>query len=276
MIVFEPMKYPDLFSVRMRASSKGVHVSGGERIVSQPVLKQVAANLIARAFSFGQDIPDDVSCRVERIDKKTLSFAKLPPISTYRVKDYLQGQLAALQLLSQCGICSRVATQALELLTEGPGPEGQVMRGAVIMDCSTGERLEHDCSRGVRVSRMDIAEEFRESFISQLRERNLGHPRTVEAVILAGKVLTAPGIIAELCWSDDPEYTSGYVATCTEGYQRIVPLKQEGNKIGGRVFFFDSNETSLQTLVSYLENQTILFNQSGEIKPAVDWSYNDG
>ena len=244
--------------------------------MSQPVLKKVTANLIARAFAFGKEVPDDVFCRVERIDKTSLSFAKLPTISTYRVKGYKQGQLAALQLLSQCGICSHVATKALQLLSEGPGPGGRVMRGAVIMDCSTGERMEHDRSRGVRVSRMDIAEEIREKFISQLRERDLGHPRTVEAVILAGKVLTAPGVIAELCWSDDPDYTTGYVATCNEGYQRIVPLKQGGNNIGGRVFFFDSNETSLQTLVSYLEKQTLLFNQLGEIGPTVNWSYTDG
>ena len=39
----------------------------------------------------------------------------------------------------------------------------------------------------------------------------------------------------ELCWSDDPDYTVGYVA-CNGVYHRITNMKEFGSNIGGRVF----------------------------------------
>ena len=33
-----------------------------------------------------------------------------------------------------------------------------------------------------------------------------------EALVLASKVQSAEGIVGELCWSDDPDDTIGYVA----------------------------------------------------------------
>ena len=55
---------------------------------------------------------------------------------------------------------------------------------------------------------------------------------------MASKVASAVGVVAELCWSDDPEYVSFYVASAKYGYKRIPVLKEYGNPIGGRVFFF--------------------------------------
>ena len=56
-----------------------------------------------------------------------------------------------------------------------------------------------------------------------------------EALVLATKVQSCPGIVGELCWSDDPDYTVGYVA-CNGIYHRIPNMKEMGNPIGGRVF----------------------------------------
>ena len=55
--------------------------------------------------------------------------------------------------------------------------------------------------------------------------------------MLASKVASVKGTIAELCWSDDPFYTTGYVASKKLGYVRIPHLKYEGDYRGGRVFF---------------------------------------
>jgi 6-carboxyhexanoate--CoA ligase len=37
--------------------------------------------------------------------------------------------------------------------------------------------------------------------------------RVKEAPVLATKVSAHPATIAELCWSDDPEYITGYVTS---------------------------------------------------------------
>ena len=44
-----------------------------------------------------------------------------------------------------------------------------------------------------------------------------------EALILASKIASCKGIVAELCWSDDPSYVIGYVGT-KDNYERIVSL----------------------------------------------------
>ena len=140
------------------------------------------------------------------------------------------------------------------------------MRGAVIMDATTGERLETDLSRGVRVSRMDLAPECRTELERKLASAGLDHYRVLEALVLAGKVLSAPGIVAELCWSDDPNYTTGYVADLHGGYQRITALKSVGDSLGGRVFFINPAAVSIDELVDYLEYQPVLFDGSGDCR----------
>ena len=120
------------------------------------------------------------------------------------------------------------------------------MRGAILMDANTGVRLDQDTMRGVRVSHMDACG-------NETRSMNV-HMR--EALVLATKVQSCPGIVGELCWSDDPDYTVGYVA-CNGIYHRIPNMKEMGNPIGGRVFFVDTNRP-IHEIVDYLENTTVL------------------
>ncbi|MFN3976837.1 MAG: 6-carboxyhexanoate--CoA ligase, partial [Aquificaceae bacterium] len=61
---------------------------------------------------------------------------------------------------------------------------------------------------------------------------------------------------AELCWSDDPDYTTGYVAGKNIGYVRIKPMKEEGVPIGGRVYFVKRD--SLERIISCLERKALL------------------
>ena len=78
------------------------------------------------------------------------------------------------------------------------------MRGAIILDVNSLERLEPDLKSGVRVTYMDYKK------IKILKEYKMHFN---EALVLATKVANAPGIVGELCISDDPNYTIGYVAT---------------------------------------------------------------
>ena len=76
-----------------------------------------------------------------------------------------------------------------------------------------------------------------------------------EAIVLATKVVHAPGIISELCMSDDPEYVTGYISSLKHGYVRLTPLKDVGNPHGGRIFIFDSRKANIQDTIAYLEEQ---------------------
>ena len=49
-----------LYSVKMRASSAGVHVSGAEKIVSAAAVSKVASRLVERALAHPKGTPDFV------------------------------------------------------------------------------------------------------------------------------------------------------------------------------------------------------------------------
>jgi 6-carboxyhexanoate--CoA ligase len=267
---FLPMDTP-LFSMRMRASCKGKHLAGAERIVTESAVSEVAATLMDRAMSCPNGQVEEIHCNVERIETAEVRYQQLPDVATYRVNDWQEGRQVAVCLLSRAGVQQDVAVQAVHLLANGAGTGGSVMRGAVIMDVKTGERLETDPSRGIRVSRMDLSPECRAELANVLASAGLGHHRVQEALVLAGKVLCAPGVVAELCWSDDPDYTTGYVAALPGGYQRISDLKPVGDSRGGRVFFVNRALVSLQGLTNYLERQVVLFNAFGTVSPPVKW-----
>ncbi len=270
MIISCPMK-TSLYSVRMRASSQDRHLSGAERIVPVHAVAETTAALIERALNAPQGPPDKIHCNSEQIDPATVQFAKLPDVHSYQVASVQEGRLAATQFLVEAGLSADCVALAVATLAEGAGPGGIVMRGAVLMDALTGERLEHDPARGVRVSRMDLLSTCQPDVEALLVAAGLGHHRVIEALVLSGKVLQAPGIVAELCWSDAPDYVTGYVAAPQCGYQRISQLKTAGDKRGGRVFFVDRSKVTVSALVDYLERQPVLFDAAGTIAPLKKW-----
>ena len=270
MIISLPMN-TSLYSVRMRASSHGQHLTGAERIVPEATVSEVTAALTARAMSSANGVLEEIHCSVEKIDPVSVLYKQLPDVSTYQVDEWQEGRHAAISLLTNVGVQKSIASRAVELLANGAGPEGCVMRGAVIMNVKNGERLEVDQARGVRVSRMDLSPEYRPALEAELVSSGLAHHRVLEALVLAGKVLSAPGMVAELCWSDAPNYTTGYVADPQGGYQRISDMKLPGDSRGGRVFFVDLSKTTFDGLVDYLQRQVVLFNSSGTISSPQKW-----
>jgi len=259
-----------LYSIRMRAEQGGEHCSGAERIATAAALPGLAAELVARALANSSGAPDAVNCRIDRLSG-TIPCRRLPDIRTYEVSDWLAGRSCARALLVKAGVADSVANATLDLLAAGPAPGGRVMRGAMIIEADTGRRLEDDPSRGVRVSRMDLAPLARTAIVATLAAAGLGHPRVTEALVLAGKVLQGPGVVAELCWSDDPDYLSGYVTDPRLGYQRITPLKATGDRHGGRAVFVRGKGWNSAAFCSYLEGQPVLFDQLGAIVPPQPW-----
>jgi 6-carboxyhexanoate--CoA ligase len=275
-MIVSPAMVNDMYSIRMRASHQGKHLTGAERIVAVTDVSVVVAELMERAVDCSTVLPEEIHCSSEKIDPTTIRYQQLPDLSTCQVKDWQAGRHLALRLLIQAGVSEEVAASAIQLLADGAGPGGHVMRGAVIMDVASGLRLEDDPARGVRVSRMDLTTACRVELEETLTAIDLGHHRVREALVLAGKVLSSPGLLAELCWSDSPDYVVGYVSSPQEGYQRISALKPEGDARGGRVFFVDSQAVSLTELVAFLERQPVLFNSLGTISAPEEWIEDNG
>lgn len=146
------------------------------------------------------------------------------------------------------------------------------MRGSIVM--VEGNRLEPDKHRGIRATRMDITKDASLELHRLLDAAGLSSNYThiSEALVLATKVASIDGTIAELCWSDDPFYTAGYVASKKLGYMRISHLKKEGDFRGGRVFFVDNIE--LDKYIYDLEKSPVLVNKIGGLQNVPDFIHN--
>jgi len=249
------------YSVRMHCERGSAHLSGAERLVRKDRIESVAAGMLQRAIAHA---PATLQITVDEIDSATIVRGAAPNLTEIPIADYLAGRERAFQALLAAGVVADVAMTALELIAEGAGPNGSNMRGAMLIDARTGERLESVSARGVRATRMDVEPDLDEAFTRSLVSQGLNHHRTREALILAAKVLAAPGIIAELCWSDDPEYTAGYVAAPGFGYLRIPQMKERGSCHGGRAFFFMPGFRLTDT-IRFLEETPFLIDRLGLI-----------
>lgn len=130
------------------------------------------------------------------------------------------------------------------------------MRGAMLVDMRTGHRLDPWGQRGVRVSRMSFADET--AAITALNAAGYSGVHLEEALVLASKVLSAPGVVGELCISDDPDYTTGYVSYGNT-YHRLHHMKPVGSPLGGRLFFVDAT-ADIAAIKKYLETTVTLVN----------------
>lgn len=246
-----------LYSVRMRAAQGGAHelggrhISGAERLVGFSRVAEVTNDMLIRAFSHTRGRADFINVKVEAIENSCLQTAPLLPVHTITVPDAAAGREAAKKALMAAGVMPVAVREGFSRLLSLPDS----MRGAMLLCGKTGQRLDDTGMRGIRVSRMDIENE--PLFSTWLEKQGFRNIHVREALVLAAKVASAPGIIAELCWSDDPEYTTGYVASPEKGYFRVSHLKPLGSPLGGRIFFLRP-EADPSLAADYLQNQPVL------------------
>ncbi len=234
----------------MRAELKGQHISGAERLIKPDALQRTIRELIKRPKAY-----DKMVITLERVEEIT-TIPKALTIYSYDFKSVEEAHNFAIKSLSKEGIPEDIALKALETLKRGANPKGGNMRGAVLMDIQTGERLEPDKERGIRTVRVDWKD--RQEVKRVLRERGLKKPyleRLLDALALATKNIHC-GVIAELCWSDDPDYITGYIAGKNLGYVRIKPMKEYGVPLGGRVYFV--KREGIEKLIECLQNRAVL------------------
>jgi 6-carboxyhexanoate--CoA ligase len=256
------MTSPSLYSVRMRASTGHAHLSGAERLVVRDRIDLTVSEMVDRALS-KKTAPVRVVVTIDDLGNSPVRSVSSIDHFSLALRDLSACRECAANLLRRAGVSAAAVQPAYRSLDQGASPDGRNMRGAMIIDAETGDRTEPDRHRGVRVSRFDWSDEASRLIGLQLAMLGLTHFRTKEALALATKVAHAPGIIAELCWSDDPEYTAGYVASPGTGYVRFPHMKQKGSGFGGRAFFIGRDDFAVTDLMAYLQEMPVLITRIG-------------
>ena len=249
------MSADDLFSIKMRASQAARHISGAERIVTGAAAADFANALTLRALKHANGEPDEIHLKLTRLNPAALLHLNALPVSELFFPEVSAARAELQHLLEQEGF-SRSDELLRMLLEQGPG-----MRGALLVHADSLERLEPDHTRGVRATNMDDAQ-------SAHRPPEAAKNHFHEALVLATKVANAPGMLCELCISDDPDYTIGYYASKTAGYVRIGPLKEKGDPRGGRLFLWRGTTEELAKTLEFLEQQPVLVDNCPATAPA--------
>ncbi len=243
------------YSVRMRSAKTGVHVSGAEGIYDISELAGLVKEYTNRAIVHDKGRADEIRLSIEELKELPKRINSLP-LCTLNTKNSEAAKKASSKILSSVGITERAIEEAFNYLNVG-----LTMRGAMLMNIE-GVRLEPDLMRGIRVTRMGIAKKAATDLAKKLGRLGLNNNTVKEALILASKVHKFRMVLGEICISDDPNYTTGYIATRAHGYIRLPRIKKRGVPYGGRAFFITGGE--VKELIKYLQRTPVLINS---IKP---------
>lgn len=230
-----------MYSIKMRASKNNRHISGAEKIIPAADVAKAVNTLTDRALHHALGQADFVNLKIEAVNDGELLHLPALPVTASPAASVEESFSMMRQLLLQLKI--NEPDTIIDMLRQA-----RPMRGAVLYDVATRSRLELDQERGIRVTYMDAAQSCLDNSKNHFRE----------ALVLATKVANTPGMLAEICISDDPDYVTGYLASSRHGYIRLSPLKAAGDCHGGRIFIFDSSKADPQAAITFLEKQKVL------------------
>lgn len=253
----------EIYSIKMRSSIDERHVSGAENIVNKNSLNTAVSFLIERALEHSKGSADFINLKIEKIEKEEILY--LPPldVTTVNVNNVEQGFLAIKKILRDINISNDKCNVIVDMLNSI-----RDMRGAILLDINRMERVELCMDRGIRVSYMDLEDRTLDG-LAKTRGYNT---HFVEALVLATKVVNHKSIIAEICYSDDPDYTAGYISSKKFSYVRFEHLKEKGNPYGGRIFLYDGKTKDIDECIKYLEKQKVIVKNNIQINEAINFS----
>ncbi len=232
-------------------ASNSVHISGAEGIYEKSEIQKVCKKYIKRALTHPRGEPDEIVITIEKIRQKPKTISLLPVI-TLDCNSPEKARKIITQKLESLGISKKAIDNGFVVLNSK-----KTMRGASLILLKSGARVEPDKERGVRVSRMGIEKSTEKNLSEKLSRAKINTTTVKEALVLASKAASWPDVIAEVCISDDPDYTTGYIASKEFGYLRIPNIKRGNEMHGGRVFFI--RETAdIAGLISYLERKPVI------------------
>ena len=228
-----------------------IHISGAEGIYEQPDISKICSKLICRALFHPRGRPDKIVLTVEEIKESPVKVSLLP-VRTLRCPSPAAAWELILLYMMKRGVSTQALKTAFTVLRSV-----KTMRGAALVTVKTGRRREPDRGRGIRVSRVGVDKTSEKRLARKLSALHINNPTVEEAIILASKVASCKDVISEICISDDPDYTTGYIASRDFGYLRIPNIKKPGELHGGRVFFVREN-FGKQKVIDYLERKPVL------------------
>lgn len=241
-----------LYSLRMRAQDQeGKHLCGAEGIFTRKSLNLQTQAYLQRALSSPRGEACKVSITVEPLVEPPVEILMIAPITTIASAGPDEAHAHAQGLLASAGVSKKAIAVGLRFIIR----QG-ALRGAALVHYKTGKRLEPDRTRGVRASRIGISPTSEAGLKRALARKGLTSHRVLEALVLASKIASSPGVVAELCASDDPDYTTGYVSSREFGYARLLNIKPAGNPSGGRVIFV--SDSSVDALIDYLQRKAVM------------------
>ncbi len=227
------------------------HISGAEGIYEKSEIQKICEKYIKRALTHSRGEPDEIVITIEKIRQKPKTISLLPVI-TLDCNSPEKARKIITQKLESLGISKKAIDNGFVVLNSK-----KTMRGASLILLKSGARVEPDKKRGVRVSRIGIEKSTEKNLSEKLSRAKINTTTVKEALVLASKAAAWPDVIAEVCISDDPDYTTGYIASKEFGYLRIPNIKRENEMHGGRVFFI--RETAdIAGLTSYLERKPVI------------------
>jgi len=239
----------DKDAVTLAASEE--HISGAEVICTWKEIQQTVQAYVDRAITHPRGKPDRIVITIEQMSKTPKVIAALP-VMTVKCGSSSRAKVIISMFLRASGISERAIASALLILQNR-----QTMRGASLMLASSGRRVEPDAQRGVRASRFGIARPAEKALSAQLNTMGINTQTVREALVLASKVASCRDVVAEVCISDDPDYTSGYVASADMGYVRIPHIKKKQDRRGGRIFFL-REDADIPGVIQYLEKTPVI------------------
>ena len=221
-------------------------------MVAASDVPDLARDLVLRAQNHSKGVPDFINIKVEEVPEASCLRLKALPVRSLSCETAKEGLALARDLLREAGVADPDAVVRLM-------PKAGKLRGAMVLDADTLERLEPDRERGVRATNMGRAENT---------QKGTTKNHYAEALVLATKVANAPNIVAEICISDDPDYVTGYVASKSLGYVRILRMKEMGSPEGGRIFLYRGPREELSATLEFIERKPVLVEDLPE-KPGV-------
>ncbi len=246
----------------MRASKKGkgqgargkgheTHISGAEGIYELSEAEKIIKRYIRRAIEHPRGLPDKIVITLEKPVQKPI-IVPLLPVTTMQYDTQDDVRKIIKSILLKEGVSGKAIQNGIRVVYGKTA-----MRGAAMVKAESGARVEPDKERGIRVSMLGMDKGSGKAVSEKLSRAGINTTTVKEALTLASKVASCRGVIAELCISDDPDYTTGYVASKSLGYIRIPGIKQKGSLSGGRVFFIEEG-ADVRKIIEYLENRPVI------------------
>lgn len=240
------------YSTRTRSSADYRHISGTERSALATELPQLTSVMISRTPHHGKGRPDITHITADKIEESTISTT--PALALFLRSNFSPGDAhrSIAQRLHAADIqtVDIVAEMACSLTG---------LYGAALTDSSSGERLDPDPARGVRVPTFNTIPHPDED-----HAKDHFH----EALVLASEVHNASGIVVEICLSDDPFCTCGYFVL--DGLLRRTPnIKDYDSTLDIRIFIVKPN-TDVPELTDYLGNTSIHIKPPPDVSPPTD------